>query len=388
MALALSDLFDSETRDGVMSTILSIAGDVALKVTAWQEGQPYRSLLTYVSQKIADNTVLRKEAIKGGLLDSSEAGWLTLLAKSLYRVDRKLADFADGDSFTFTNSSDEEYTVELGDLVVAHSVTGKTYRNTSVIVIPANGAIEGQYMLADEVGTASDAGPGMITEVVSSLVGVEVTNLAAVLGVDEELDEALRIRCRAKLGSLSPNGPKEAYEFVATTPYFDDGTPCAPTDVAITRTLVWTDALTGFVSVFLATAAGAPSGGDVTIVDNAIDRYATPWCTTATAYASTEVLVPVTYQVWIAGSNLTVAQIKSAIASALAVYFASVPISGYKIPPDELGKLYVEALRTVIAKATPGIIKVAITLPAADLELEVGEVCRLSTVTGTVTVIA
>ena len=388
MALALSDLFKEETRDEVFSSILTIAGDVALKVTAWQEGQPFRALLTYVSQKISDTTKLTAEAIRGGLLDSATGGWLTLLARSVYRVDRDLAKAAQGGAFRFDNAGADEQTIAPGDLVVAHSVSGKTYTNLAEVVIPAGGFVDGVVMLASEAGTASDAGPGMVTELVSAIVDVTCTNEEALLGRDEELDEPLRVRCRNKLGSLSPNGPREAYSYVATTPYFPDGTPCAPTSVAITRTLVVANELTGFLTTYLATATGAPSGPDVAIVDAAFDKWATPWCTTSSAAPAVEVVVPVTYQVWIAGSSLTSLQVQSVIAAAIASYFATVPISGYKIPPDVLGKLYVEAIRTAISKATPGIIKVAVTLPAADLELEVGEVAKLGAITPTVTVVS
>jgi phage-related baseplate assembly protein len=385
--LALSDLFKRETREEVMSTLLTIAGDVALKVTAWQEGQPFRSLLTYVSQKMSDSSTVRAEAIKGGLLDYATEGWLTLLARSLYRVERNLAQQANGDSFVFTNDEAEEHIVAPGDLIVAHSVTGKTYANVDEVTIPASGSVEDVVMFATEAGTASDAGPDMITEMVTPIIGVTVTNVRAVLGADDELDPDLRARCRNKLGSLSPNGPKEAYAYVATTPYFPDGTACAVVSVPVTRTLVVTDPLTGDVTVYLATASGAPIGDDVDIVDAALDKWATPWCVTSEALAASEVVVPVTCHVWVTGSSLTDAQIQAKVSVAIAAFFRSVPISGYLIDPAIVGSLLVEGLRAAITLATAGIVQVTIALPAGDVELEEGEVATLGAVTTTVTAI-
>lgn len=378
--LALSELFDSETREEVLSTVLTIAADVGLRVTAWQPGQPIRTLLTIASQKISDATLVTKEAIKGGFLDEAEAGWLTLLARAVYRVDRKLAEFAEGDSLELTNTEATTHTLQPGELIVAHAVTGKTYRNTAVVVIPASGTVSDVAILADEAGTDSDAAPGTITELVSSLVGVTCTNVAAVLGADEETDEDLRQRCRDKLGALSPNGPKEAYAYVAKTPEL------AAVGVAITRVKVVANALTGLLTVYLATASGAPSAPDVAIVDAAFDKWASPWCTEAVATAASELVVPVTCQVWIQGSSLTTAQVQTEIANALARYFRDLPIGGFVIPPAT-GTLYLEALRQVIGSATPGILKVAITLPAADVALTVGQVAKLGTVTTTVTVV-
>lgn len=389
MPLALTDLVKEETRDEVLSTLLTIADDVDLKVTAWQPGQIIRTFLTLVAQKVADITILSKEAIKGGLLDYAEGDWLTLLAKSLYRVDRLLAQFAAGTSLDATNTSDQAYALNPGDLIVAHAVTGKTYRNTAAIVIPAGGTLAGISISADEAGTGSDAAPGQITALVSSLNGVTVTNTAAVLGSDEETDPELRQRCRDKLGSLSPNGPKEAYEYVAKTPAL------AAVGVPVTRVLVRADPATGALKVFLATAAGAPTGGDVTIVDDALDRWATPWCTSATAAAATNKSIAVTCQVWVKGSSLTPLQIQAAVAVALADYFKTIPIGGDKIPPDTRGKVRVGNLELVIGKATPGIVKVEVTIPAADVELvgladgdTTAEVATLGAVATTVTVLS
>lgn len=393
MPLALSDLVKEETRDEVLGTLLTIAADVDLKVTAWQPGQPIRTFLTLVAQKVADITLLSREAIKGGLLDYAEKEWLTLLALSLYRVTRRDAKAAEGDSLSITNASDETYNVNPGDLIVAHAVTGKTYRNKFAFAIPAGATIDIDdapvTILADEAGTGSDAAPGQITALVSSLDGVTITNTAAILGADAETDPELRDRCRDKLGSLSPNGPKEAYAFVSKTPAL------AAVGVAITRVLVVPDPVTGELTVFLATANGAPSGGDVTIVDTALDKWATPWCTSATAAAATNKVINVTCQVWVKGSSLTPAQIQSAVAVALAAYFKSLPIGGDKIAPDTRGKVRVGNLELVVGKATTGIVKVEVTIPAADVELvgladgdTTAEVATLGVVTTTVTVLS
>jgi phage-related baseplate assembly protein len=389
--LSLTDLFKAETRDEVLATLLAIGASLQLKVTAWQPGQVVRTILTITAQKLADNRVLEVVAAEGGLLDYATEGWLTLLARSLYRIERLLAKAATGDSLSFTNNSGQVQNFAVGELIVAHAVTGKTYRNTAALSI-ANGATQtGIVLLADEVGTASDAGPGMITTLVSTRVGCTVTNVASVLGADDETDDAIRARCRAKLGALSPNGPKEAYHFVATTPALDDGTVLSGTSVPITRTQPSLNATTGVLTLYLATASGAPTAPDVALVQAAFDKWAEPWGTTSVAAAATEVTVPVTCQIWVQKPNLTEAQIKSKVSAALAAYFKTIPIGGFVIQPDP-GKVFVGSLETELAKSLPNtndgnIIKVAVTLPAADVTMTAGQVAVLGTLTTTVTVV-
>lgn len=383
---ALDDLFSEETRDSVLSALLVGAELVGLKVTAWQPGQPVRSILTLVAQKIADNTLKGREAVKGGLLDYATEDWLTLLALSLYRVTRNPAEYAEGDTIQFTNGSGSIAPFAPGEFIVAHAVTGKTYRNTETLSL-APGVTSDISVIADEVGTDSDAAPGTITTLVSSVAGSTVTNVAAVLGADEETDPDLRQRCREKLGSLSPNGPKEAYAYVAKTPVFPDGTPCAPVGVPITRVDVQLDEDTGQLTIYIATAAGTPDPADVTIVDDAIDRWAAPWGTRFDTVGSPETVIDITYEAWIQGSNLTEVQIENAIATALAQYLKSVAIGGFLIPPDVVGHIYVGALERVIGGATPGIIKVAVTIPAADVPIPIGNVAILGAITPTITVV-
>lgn len=380
MAFSLADLITPTTRDEVVTMLLDIAASLGLPTTSWQAGQPIRTMLTTVAQKLADASLVATEITRGGFGDllSSDA-WADAWAESIYNETRIPAEAAEG-LVNLTNSSPTQYDLDPGELIVAHVTTGKTYRNTAAISVLAGTGVDDVAIISDEVGTAANAAPGTITVLVSSLVGVGCTNPEAVLGADQETTTALVTRCRAKLGSLSPNGPKDAYNYIATTPAFSAvATP-------ITRTNTTSNASTGVVTVYLATAAGAPVGGDVAIVQAAIDERAEPWGVTATAVAASELTVPITYQVWVLGSNLTTAQIETAIGNALAAWFASLSIGGYVIPPDS-GAIYVDALQQVIGGATPGILRVAVTLPAGTTVMTPAQVAVLGTITPTVTLL-
>lgn len=145
--------------------------------------------------------------------------------------------------------------------------------------------------------------------------------------------------------------------------------------------------VTGAIAVYLATASGAPSGGDVDIVDAAFDRWATPIATLAVATAAAEVAIDVTYHVWVKDTSLTSAEIQTAIEDALTAYLKTVRIGGDIIDPDPDGKVRVGILELVIGTAVEGTIKVEVTTPTDDVTFAEGEVPVLGTVTPTVTVI-
>jgi hypothetical protein len=375
----LDDLFTPATRQEMVDMLLDIAASLGLPTTSWQPGAVVRTMLVTVAQKLADETQVSVAIGKGGLGDFVTEDQAPLWAKQTFDVDAIEAEPATG-TINAANSSVTQYDYDPGEFIVAHNSTGKTYRNQDAISILAGTGLDGIAVSADEVGTGSDAAPGSITVVVTSSPGVTVTNPDAVLGADAETKDQLVLRSRRKLASISPLGPKDAYNYVATSPAL------SPTSTPITRTKTVANPATGEVTVYLATADGAPTGGDVAIVQTGIDGWAEPWCVTATAVAASENVIDVTYQLWIKGSNLTEAEIKAAVETALAVYLAAAPIGGIVIDPDP-GMIYAQELSQVIGTATPGIVLVDMTVPGGDTAIAVNEVPKIGTVTGTVTVL-
>lgn len=379
MTLLITDLITPEERDDVVATLLAVAALFDAPTTSWQEGDPILTQIMTAAQKMADLSVLATEITKGGFgeLLPSDA-WADRWALSRFNVTRVPAEEATG-LVTFTCSALAAGTTYApGEIIIAHATTGKTYRNTANVVIVPSTTVTAQTIAADEVGTASNAAPNAITVMVSSIVGVTVTNPASVLGADQETTPALVTRARKKLGALSPNGPKDIYEYVATTPEF------SATATPITRTRTVLDEATGDLNVYLATASGAPIAGDVTIVQAAFDTTAEPWGANASAIAATEQTQAVTYHSWVQGSNLTAAQIETLQATALAEFFATLAIGGDVLPPDT-GDLYVETLQQIIGAAVPGTRRVVVSVPAATVAITANKVFVLGTVTPTTT---
>lgn len=377
---SLDEILTVSERDDVLATLLALAASLGAPTTAWQEGDPILTTLTTDAQKSADLTVVAVEIAKGGFgeLLPSDA-WADLWAQSRFNATRVPATEATG-LVNATNSSASNYVLAIGDLIIAHTTTGKTYRNQAAITILAGTGLDDILVQADEPGIASNAAPNTITTLVTSLVGVGVTNPLAFVGADKETTPALVDRARSKLGSFSPNGPKDAYDYAAKTPEL------SPTAVPITRTHTVLDAATGTLTTYLATAAGPASGPDVIIVQAAFDQFVEPWGVTSVAAAASAVVVPVTYQLWIQGSQLTTAQVETLVEAALVAWFETLDIGGYVIPPDT-GAIYPDVLEQVIGQATPGILRVAVSVPASTTALTSNQVATLGTITPTVTVL-
>jgi hypothetical protein len=134
--------------------------------------------------------------------------------------------------------------------------SGGTVRTVTLITV-----------VADVAGTGGTSNEHTITEAVTTNPGVYVSNPAALIGSGFETNVALAARCRARLASLSPNGPRGAYEYFALSasrilgdasdPLF---LPPAITIPAITRATVARNSATGIVTVTVASASGAVGG--------------------------------------------------------------------------------------------------------------------------------
>jgi hypothetical protein len=363
-----------------------------LPTTSWQSGAVIRTIIAVMSQVIAIKSEVEVEISKAGFGDLASPDWATIFAQAIYDVVRVLAEPATG-FITITNTSISVITKNPGELIVAQDESGAhpgvTYRNQDTIVIPALGTLTDVAIASDISGTQADASPNTVKVLVNSIVGVTVTNPDPVLGADDEITSALITRTRAKLASLSPLGPKDAYNYVVTTP-FSSFPPIAGQSIAdaaspITRSNTVSDPTTGFLTVYVANAEGAPISGDIDLAQDAVDKWAEPICDTATVVAASELTIDVTYEVNLQ-SSMTSAQIESLISLALSTYFAMLPIGGVVIPsvdPDN-GYVFKEPITQIIHDSVPGVKLVSLSLPSTDTLVASNEVPVLGVVTPTI----
>jgi hypothetical protein len=207
------------------------------------------------------------------------------------------------------------------------SVGSGAWTSGGIVYIPTTASFQ-----ADSIGTPSNAtDANTVTLPVTSLSGVSVANVEPFLGSDIEGNVALAARCRLKLQSLSPNGPRGAYEYFALSSQqlAPALTPPLVVASAITRALVQSDPLTGTVTTTIANSAGAPStgaGSDTEATDAVIQAYCVPNAVTAITQAAAENTMPVVASVWVPSGYATA--VVPVVEVALQVFFQVLAIGG------------------------------------------------------------
>jgi hypothetical protein len=376
--IQLESLLIEEDKAAIYDKAIEIATDLGLPVSSWQAGDPTRSLYHIEAELLASLESVVANFIRSGFLDYAKDDWLKVLADQVFGVTVPGAAYATT-NVVLTNSGGGLYTIDAGDLTLKNSTSGKTYRNTTGGVLASGpGTTLTITVEAEEAGSESSAAVGEIDELVTGLLGVTCTNPTTAIGVDEQDESVTRSQCRDKLDSLSPNGPKGAYSYVARN------SELTGTSV-VTRVRVYSDSDTGDVTVYLAGADGAILEADRALVEDAILEWATPLCITPTVLSATNVTVPVTYELWIYKSaNKTAAEVEEDIEAALEDMFSSRPIGGDIIAPATTGALYHSMIESTIRSTFPQAFRVTLSSPSGDTALTNGQVAALGSVTGTV----
>jgi phage-related baseplate assembly protein len=379
MALSFDDLTTPLTPEQVKTKIYEVMAALGVTTTNWKPGAVMRTFVAGVSIFIASYTKLTANIARGGYLELASGDWLKLVAKYVYNVDFEPAAYAAGE-ITLVNSGGGVYPFDPDDLVFNNPLTGKSYRNSGSGSLGALATLT-IPIVAVEAGSASTSSAGAITEMETTLLGVACSNALALVGLDEESDPSLRTRCLEKLGSLSPNGPWDAYSYAAKAARRSDGSLPGVTRVRTTK-----DGY-GNLYVYAATATGGITGTignlatDLGAIDDAIQRKAAPLCVTAWTASAVPVTVPVTANVWVYNTTgLPDAQLIALISTRLATFMSTQPVGGNVIGLDD-GKIFTSAIKTAIMATRPEIFQVTLSLPAADVVLTPSQVAVLGAVT-------
>lgn len=379
--LTVQQLTTPLTRQEIQASIYAVLAALGVNTTGWKSGAVVRSLVVSTSIVLAAFSTLTAQIARSGFLELSEGAWLTLVARHVYGVERITATFATG-NVTLTNTAGGVYSFDAGDLIVANTVTGRTYRNAAAFTLGAL-SVASVTVIATEAGSASSADPHAITTITTTLIDVSVDNAIGFTGVDEESDASLRLRCAERLGALSPMGPWDAYSYAVRNATRTDGQAISVNRIRLTKD--------GYGNVYLycASVDGIVTPTDLAIAAEAVDQLATPQAVTAHVISAAAVPVDVTAAVYVYNTaGLTNLEIDTAIRDRLKSFFAAQPVGGNVIGTDP-GAVFVDAVRSAIAAAVaPHTFHVTLTAPAADVSLAVSDVAVRGTVSVTITQVA
>jgi hypothetical protein len=360
--LSVFSLIVSQTKDEIFNAALRIAELVGLPTSTWRAGDPTRTLFRAMAETTEARDLVAAELAKSAFLEHAEGDWLTLRAEDVYGVTRETETFAAA-TVTIDNTGGGVYEIEPGGLIFSNSETGMTYQNQSTVSIAALTSDISVSVVAQTAGSAGSAAEDEIDTIVSpTLIGVEVTASTAAIGTDAQSDVGLREQCLATLGALSPNGPADAYEYVARNSEL--------TGVqGVTRARSDGDNATGDVTLYVATTTAALDAGSVSAIQDAVDLWATPLCTNCTVTGAT----PQTQAVTLTGVPSSAQTI---VEAALTAYYASVDLGG-----TLARSAIASAVHVACAAEGITVTSVGVTSPASDVVLAANRFPVLGTVT-------
>jgi hypothetical protein len=394
--MTLDELSEPLTAAELEEQLYTAVSAQGISTTTWKPGAVTRVIISALAIVLAALSLLIAFLARSGFLELATGDWLDLVAQQVYGTTRIQETFATG-VVTLTNDTGVGSFVDVqpGDLIVRNGA-GKTYRNTEVFTLPATPlATVDVDVQAEEAGSASSSGPATITSFVTPFIGCSVTNATDLVGSDRETDATLRARARAKTGSLSPNGPKDAYFYIATSQKRGNGTA-----IEVTRARFIPDGFGG-IDIYLADKDGSIAGtvgdpnSDLGIVNSAIQEYATPLGVTARPASATPQAIAVTYEIWVESAvGFSEAELEDNVLDALKAYLGSVAVGGERLPLIAGGWVYRSALIAAIAGAAKSssdaaavgehFVRVDLLAPAADVSIGTSSAPTLGTLTPTV----
>jgi hypothetical protein len=266
------------------SAVLVLQG-LGLQPQLWAQGGIASSTLTAASNVLATLSTQLSGAIAQQWNPTASGGGLQLLSQYVYGVTPPQATFANGD-VVLTNTGGGVYTYGAGQVTVGSSVANANgqyaqYTNTAGFTLLA-GSISSPTKITvpvqcTTIGSLGNANPGFVSLLITSMLGVAVTNPAAIVGSDGLSDAQLRQLNTNSLGVRGSNyGPRSAYAYaIQTAVNAVTGNP-----VNVNRWSISPSSHTGQVTIYVASPAGPVITTDLEGISNSIEALARPDCVT------------------------------------------------------------------------------------------------------------
>lgn len=367
MTLSVNDLLTALSTDQIRATMVSTLVGLGIPADKWRKGSSLSSMLTTIAAQMAKFSAFLQPAIAAGWLETASGGWLKLLAFFVYGVTVPSATFASG-NLTLVNSGGGVFSYGAGQAVFKDSTTGQTYTNEAPFTLPGSSTLT-IVVNATERGSVGSAAPGGIDTLVTSMLGVTVSNPTALVGTDAPSDPAIRQLCLDKLGALSVRGPRTAYAYAVQVAL--NAVTGAP--VNINRWSITPSSHTGTVAVVVASPTGAADANDVagvvTSIETGVPGLSPPFTGVRPDAVTVTVAsaVPIVYAsppgnpfvVWAqALPGLDVATVQAAVDTAVENFFATYPIGGLAKGSGGASGVWASGLDGAIRAAHPAIFAV------------------------------
>ena len=350
----LEQLLQKRTRDQILQLLINILQARGYSPTDWEPGSVQRTILEAVAAGIADLEDLRVKIAGSGFLEHAEGEWLDIVAKNMYGLTRKPAEFTRHIIRLRAAEGFGPYQITPGQLWVS-TRDGLRFSNVAGGVLPYGGELELEF-ISESAGGKYNVPIGAIDRLLTPLPGVSVSNIRLIgAGADAETDESLRFRCRLRWASLGTGATADAYRFWALS---------AHSSVSKVRVLDQHPRGQGTVDVVVWGDGGLDPDAAAAVNDYIQARK--PLTVDVAVYPAIETQIDVVATITLRAGFGDVT--RSEVAGRLAEFQRALPIGG---------KIY----RSALIEALFGkyVINVELTSPSVDVQLSEAQAAVFST---------
>lgn len=371
--LSITDLFTPLTAAEIRAKLVIELQVLQVPADKWRAGGVASSILTVASILLALFSTVISTIIEGFFLPTAVGGGLATLAFYVYGVSVPDATFATG-NVVLVNSGGGVYVKAVGEYTARNPATNATYVNSAPFTLGSGGTIT-VPMVAVNPGSSGNSVPGTITESVTSLLGVTVSNPASFVGVDAPTDAAVRQLCLNKLAAGSVRGVRSVYAYAIQTAI----NPITLGPVNINRWSITESSHFGIVTLAVAAPSGPPDANDLTGIRTRVEAVARPSGVEADVIGANGVNYAPSIQVWVTPfAGTTAADIKAAIDASISAYIAAFPIGGITASDDthtSFTGLFGEGITGAIAQGAASVKATVLSVKgASDLALGANDV--------------
>ncbi|NBC17437.1 MAG: hypothetical protein GVY18_09020 [Bacteroidetes bacterium] len=386
--LTLSQLRTPISKEKALEDGLEILSDLGFDTTSWQTGSWQRTFVQFFTDGWSGFTQYADTVSRIVFNESSTGDALTNFSKSHYDNERDEGSRAEHTLRLTCELSSGPYTIVAEERYFRETHTGDELQffNTTSGLLDPGGTLD-VTVKAEAIGSDYNVPVGTITEQVTPLAGVTVTNpdlgdgsSVTSVGTDAQSDSSLQTSNTNKWGTLSWSTPAAGYLYFAQQGSSNiarlktnDGNPRGP----------------GTIDIYIATDEGVASSADQSAAQTAIEkRHAgTPnpevkiASGSATAFSANVYVDSANFE----GGSISASK-KTEIESALRGYVNSLPIGGEIVqPPDGDGVTgYIVFSEWVGAvTAVDGVTKVGSPNPASDEAVGLYDVPTVGSITFT-----
>lgn len=221
--ITLDQLLTEQSEDEVLASMLAVLTGLGFQATSWQPTSWQRIFLQLFAKVWSTFTTTIAQIAAGGYTTLAQSGWLTLLARYIYDLERIDPVATVGQILLTSSAGAPVHTFAAGDLIIADAPDGTAGANTFTCTeggtLGPDSTLSVEFV-ADVAGVAANLPPGTTLYLWTPLVGVEATNPAlapesttwiTTPGQDEESDARLAARCIGRWSRLTYGNTEGAY---------------------------------------------------------------------------------------------------------------------------------------------------------------------------------